>query len=78
MINGNKNAGRELGPVGPACRPSITTPAELAVHLGRELSAAAVDDNGWADLHYAAALDWPAVARALLGGRGAVGRAAAD
>ena len=66
MSNGNKNAGRELAPVGPGRRPSITSPAELAVHLGRELSASAVDGNGWTDLHYAAALDWPALARALL------------
>ena len=38
-------------------------PAELAAHLDRELSAAAVDGNGWTDLHY---LDWAALARALL------------
>ena len=66
MSDGNRNAGREALPAGPE-RPSITSPAELAVHLGRELSASAVDDNGWTDLHYAAALDWPAVARVLLG-----------
>ena len=59
MSDGNKNAGREALPAEPQ-RPSITSPAELAVHLGRELSASAVDDNGWTDLHYAAALDWPA------------------
>ena len=58
MSDGNRNAGREALPAGPE-RPSITLPAELAVHLGRELSASAVDDNGWTDLHYAAALDWP-------------------
>ncbi len=36
------------------------------VHLGRELSPSAVDGNGGTDLHYAAAVDWPATARALL------------
>ena len=66
MSNRNKNAGREPAPTRPARRPSITSPTELAVHLGRELSASAVDGNGWTDLHYAAALDWPAMARALL------------
>ena len=44
----------------------ITSPAELAAHLGRGLSASAVDGNGSTVLHYAAALDWPAMARALL------------
>lgn len=33
---------------------------------GRALSAAAVEGNGWTDLHYTAALDWAALARALL------------
>ena len=66
MSNRNKNAGREPAPTRPARRPSITSPTELAVHLGRELSASAVDGNGWTDLHYAAALDWLAMARALL------------
>ena len=33
---------------------------------GRVLSAAAVDGNGWTDLHYAAALGWAALARPLL------------
>ncbi|MCY4506431.1 MAG: ankyrin repeat domain-containing protein, partial [Acidobacteria bacterium] len=42
------------------------SPARLAARLGRGLSAVAADDNGWTDLHYAAALDWPATARALL------------
>ena len=45
---------------------AITSPAALAAHLGRDLSASAVDDGGWTDLHYAAAFGWPAVARALL------------
>ena len=66
MSSRNKNAGREPAPARAARGPSITSPAELAVHLGRELSASAVDDNGWTDLHYAAALDWPATVRALL------------
>ena len=66
MSNGNRKAGREPAPAGPARRPSITSPAALAAHLGRALSAPAVDGNGWTDLHYAAALDWPATARALL------------
>ena len=34
--------------------------------LGRELSASAVDDNGWTDLHYAVAANLPEVAEALL------------
>ena len=54
-------AGRELAPAEPARRPSITSPAELAAHLGRELSATAVDGNGWTDQHYAAALHWAAM-----------------
>ena len=66
MSNGNKKAGPELAPAWPGRRPSITSLAELAAHLGRELSVSAVDANGWTDLHYAAALDWPATARALL------------
>ena len=66
MSNENENAGREPAPAEPARRPSITSPAELAAHLGRVLSAAAVDGNGWTDLHYAAALDWAALARTLL------------
>ena len=48
--NGNRKAGREPARQGgslprrePARRPSITSPAELAAHLGRELSATAVD-----------------------------------
>ena len=66
MSDGNKKAGPELAPAWPGPRPSITSLAELAAHLGRELSISAVDANGWTDLHYAAALDWPATARALL------------
>ena len=66
ISNRNKNAGPEPAPTRPARRPSITSPVELAVHLGRELSASAVDGNGWTDLHYAAALDWLAMALALL------------
>ncbi len=63
MSNGKK-AGRELAPAGRGRRPSVTSPVELAAHLGRKLSASAVDGNGWTDLHCAAALDWPATARA--------------
>ena len=66
MSDGNKKAGPELAPAWPGPRPSITSRAELAAHLGRELSISAVDANGWTNLHYAAALDWPATARALL------------
>ena len=66
ISNRNKNAGPEPAPTRPARRPSITSPVELAVHLGRELSASAVDGNGWTDLQYAAALDWLAMALALL------------
>ena len=57
----------------PGRRPSITSLAQLAAHLGRELSVSAVDANGWTDLQYAAALelagDGPGAAR----GRGAAG-----
>ena len=63
---GNRNAGREAAPAASASRPSIASPAALAAHLGRDLSASAVDDGGWTDLHYAAAFGWPAVARALV------------
>ena len=34
--------------------------------LGRELSPTAVDENGWTDLHFAAALNLPELAKALL------------
>ena len=78
MGNRNKNAGREPAATRPARRTSITSPTELAVHLGRQLSASAVDGNGWTDLHCAAALDWLAMARGASGGRGAGGPAAAD
>ena len=61
---GNRSAGREAAP--SASRLSTASPAAVAAHLGRDLSAAAVDDGGWTDLHYAAAFRWPAVARALL------------
>ena len=51
-------------------RPSIpedeSQPAELAEILGRELSASRSDDNGWTDLHYAAALNLQVSARHLL------------
>ena len=46
MSNVNGNAGREPAPAGQARWPSITSPAALAAHLGRELSATAVDGNG--------------------------------
>ena len=39
---------------------------ELARLLGRPLSANAVDDTGWTDLHYAAALNLPRLATTLL------------
>ena len=38
----------------------------LAALLGREPSAAAVDENGWADLHHAAVLNLTALAATLL------------
>ena len=44
ISDGDTNAGREALPAGPE-HPSITTPPEVAVHLARELSASAVDDN---------------------------------
>ena len=40
--------------------------AHLGNVLGRELSPNAVDENGWTDLHYAAALNLPELAEALL------------
>ena len=77
MSDGNRNAGREALPAGPQ-RPSITLPAELAVHLGRELSASAVDDNGWTDLHLRGGPGLAGVAPGAARGRSAVERAAAD
>ena len=38
----------------------------LAEKLGREFSPDAVGENGWTDLHYAAALDLPGLARELV------------
>ena len=38
----------------------------LAALLGRELSAAAVDENGWTDLHHAAVLNLATLAATLL------------
>ena len=38
----------------------------LSAVLGRPLSADAADENGWTDLHYAAALNWPELVRMLL------------
>ena len=38
----------------------------LAEKLGRELSPDAVGENGWTDLHWAAALDLPGLARELV------------
>ena len=38
----------------------------LREHLGRELSATAVGEHGWTDLHYAAASNLPEVVEALL------------
>ena len=62
----NRNAGREAAPSASASRQAIASPAALAAHLGRDLSASAVDAGGWTNLHYAAAFGWPALARALL------------
>ena len=39
---------------------------DLRNRLGRELSPTAVDENGWTDLHYAAALNLPELAGMLL------------
>ena len=65
MPDENRNAGREAAAPADGAPPAVS-PEQLAAHLGRELSASAVDGNGWTDLHYAAALDCPATARALL------------
>ncbi len=53
----------------PPSAPSVSRPPvvgvipqvaqELAALLGRELSASRSDENGWTDLHYAAALNLP-------------------
>ncbi len=67
MSHREENRGRGARPPAPTRPPSIASPAELAAHLGRDLSASAVDGDGWTDLHYAAALDWPGLARELLG-----------
>ena len=40
----------------------------LAEKLGREFSPEAVGENGWTDLHYAAALDLPGLAKELVEG----------
>ena len=66
MDTRNEDAERAVPPVAPPRRRSITSPAELAAHLGRDLSALAADDDGWTDLHYAGALGCPAVVWALL------------
>ena len=52
----------------PAGDPSEDELAEsrLAAALGRESSAFHSDGNGWTDLHYAAALNLPGLARDLL------------
>ena len=42
------------------------TARELAQRLGRNFSPDARDENGWTDLHYAAALNLPGLASALL------------
>ena len=39
---------------------------KLREAIGRQLSPTAADENGWTDLHWAAALNLPALARALL------------
>ena len=39
---------------------------ELSAVLGRPISVDATDENGWTDLHYAAALNRPELIRALL------------
>ena len=66
MRNGNRRRECQTPFVAPFGPPSIASPAALAARLGRDLSASAVDDGGWTDLHYAAAFSWPAAARALL------------
>ena len=40
--------------------------AALAEKLGREFSPDAVGENGWTDLHWAAALDLPGLAKELV------------
>ena len=50
------------GPEGPTVEV-----ADLEARLGRPVSALASDDNGWTDLHYAAALNLPGLAERLVG-----------
>lgn len=66
MSNGHENAGPEPALAGPGAPAVDHAPAALAAHLGRVLSAAAVDGNGWTDLHYAVALGWAALPPTLL------------
>ena len=44
----------------------VSGTSPLSKRLGRALSPTAVDENGWTDLHYAAALNLPELAKALL------------
>ena len=62
------------GPEGPTVEV-----ADLEARLGRPVSALASDDNGWTDLHYAAALNLPGLAERLVGEQASVdARAYAD
>ena len=66
MTTGNETADRAGTGAATARQPTVASPAGLAVRLGRELSPFEVDDDGWTDLHYAAALSARESARSLL------------
>ena len=66
MTTGNETADRAGTGAATARQTTVASPAGLAVRLGRELSPFEVDDDGWTDLHYAAALSARESARSLL------------
>ena len=79
MTTGNETSGRGRSDAAPARQLAIASPAELAVRLGRELSPYEVDEDGWSDLHFAAALSAvDAAQRLLLAGAAVDARLAAD
>ena len=55
-----------LSAVGTTAQEAAPDERTLAALLDRELSAAAVDENGWTDLHHAAVLNLTALAATLL------------
>ena len=55
-----------LSAVGTTAQEAAPDERTLTTLLGRKLSAAAVDENGWTDLHHAAVLNLTALAATLL------------